>query len=170
VSWPTGLVPAFGRAHCALCDIIHGLVREKADWKTGYAGLPVAFDTFQRSDHPDPLRRALGNVVPVVVAETPGVFIKLLGPNEPSECAGSVDRMVSAIESAVSRAGLRWPTESATSPRVLVGTISVSRNNGCAGVDHGMSKRAVRRNGGRALTQQTPYSERDERSQPASDQ
>lgn len=41
-----------GRAHCALCDITHGLVRERAAWKTFRVGLPVQFDLYHRDDQP----------------------------------------------------------------------------------------------------------------------
>ncbi len=30
-----------GRAHCALCDITHGAVRERREWQAGRAELPV---------------------------------------------------------------------------------------------------------------------------------
>ena len=33
-----------GRRHCALCDITHGLVREKPEWKDVLDRLPVEFD------------------------------------------------------------------------------------------------------------------------------
>jgi hypothetical protein len=45
-----------GREHCGLCDITHGSVREKAEWKRCRAGLPVPFDTFHRDDQPDDIR------------------------------------------------------------------------------------------------------------------
>ena len=35
-----------GRAHCALCDITHGLVRERDDWKRSRSSFAVPFDTF----------------------------------------------------------------------------------------------------------------------------
>src|SRR6478735_10675397 len=50
-----------GRAHCALCDITHGLIRERADWKACRASLPVPFDTFHRDDQPEAVRGAIGD-------------------------------------------------------------------------------------------------------------
>ena len=35
----------FGAAHCALCDITHGRVRERADWRACRDQLAVPFDT-----------------------------------------------------------------------------------------------------------------------------
>jgi hypothetical protein len=99
-----------GRTHCALCDITHGLVRERHDWKTSRAGLRVAFDTFHRDDQPDPIRVATADTAPVVVAETAAGVVMLLGPSELDACAGSPERLVASIDAAVQRSGLSWPT------------------------------------------------------------
>ena len=97
-----------GRTHCALCDITHGLARERSEWKTCRAGLPVLFDTYHRDDQPEDVSAASGGIVPVVLAETDDGFVVLLGPEELSECAGSVEQLTRAIESAVARARLTW--------------------------------------------------------------
>ena len=97
-----------GRTHCALCDITHGLARERSEWRTCRAGLPVRFDTYHRNDQPEAVAAASGGVVPVVLAETDDGFVVLLGPQELSECAGSVEQLTRAIESAGARAGLAW--------------------------------------------------------------
>ncbi len=97
-----------GRAHCALCDITHGSVREKAEWKTCRLGLPVAFDTYHRNDQPDDVRAVLAGTYPAVLADTDDGPILLLGPGELEACEMSPDRLISAIESAVERRGLRW--------------------------------------------------------------
>ena len=98
-----------GRAHCALCDITHGLARERADWKACRDGLAVAFDTYHRNDQPEAVRRATGDVAPCVVAETEAGLVCLLGPAELASCNGSGERLIEAIESAGSRASLAWP-------------------------------------------------------------
>ena len=99
-----------GRAHCSLCEITHGLVRERADWKVCRAGLAVPFDTFHRNDQPGSVRQATGDIAPVVVAETDSGIILLLGPTDLDACDGSVDRLVTAVEHAVVTAGLTWPS------------------------------------------------------------
>ena len=99
-----------GRAHCALCDITHGLVRERSDWKTCRAGLPIPFATYHLDDQPENIRAALGGVAPAVVAETATGMVLLLGSDALDECAGSPDRLLKAIEAAVGRVGLAWPT------------------------------------------------------------
>jgi hypothetical protein len=95
-----------GRAHCALCDITHGSVRQRPAWKACKAGLAVAFDTFHRDDQPEAVRAAAGGAAPVVVAETDDGIVVLLGSAELDACAGSLDSMMSAIEAALDRHGL----------------------------------------------------------------
>ena len=99
-----------GRAHCSLCGITHGLVRERQEWKACRAGLPVPFQTYHRDDQPAEVRAALGNAAPAVVAETTDGFTLLLGPADLDSCGGSIERLTSAIESAVECLGLAWPT------------------------------------------------------------
>jgi hypothetical protein len=103
-----------GRAHCALCDITHGRVRERSDWRACRARLPVPFATFHRDDQPDEVRRAGGSAPPAVLAETAeGKHLVLLGPDELVACAGSRDRLVAAIDGAAEARGLRWQTANA---------------------------------------------------------
>ena len=99
-----------GRAHCALCDITHGLARQRTEWKACRLGLPIAFDTYHRNDQPDAVRRATGGRLPVVVAETDGGVVPLLDAADLEACAGSPERLVAGVEAAVARLGLRWPT------------------------------------------------------------
>jgi hypothetical protein len=98
-----------GRAHCSLCDITHGSVREKSAWKTCRAGLPVGFDTFHRNDQPDDVRAALQGVTPAVVADTTHGIVLLLGPAELEACGGEPEGLMAAIEQAVDRERLGWP-------------------------------------------------------------
>ena len=97
-----------GRSNCALCDITHGLVRERADWRACREGLPIPFDTFHRDDQPDTIRTALGGVAPAVVAETTTGIIVLLGSQQLAACAGSPDQLVTAIEEQLRQKGLEW--------------------------------------------------------------
>ena len=99
----------FGRAHCALCDITHGLVRERDDWKARRAALPVPFVTYHRDDQPDAIRAATDGSVPAVVAETDDGIVTLLGRDDLEACTGSVDALVGALRRASADAGLEWP-------------------------------------------------------------
>jgi hypothetical protein len=98
-----------GRAHCALCDITHGLLRERTEWRECRDGLAVPFDTFHRDDQPAEVRTAVAGRAPVVAAETDQGVVLLLGPDALDACGGSGERLVAAIEDAVVEAGLRWP-------------------------------------------------------------
>ncbi|MGO9874352.1 MAG: hypothetical protein ACLPVY_11185 [Acidimicrobiia bacterium] len=97
-----------GRAHCALCDITHGLARQRPEWKTCRATLAVPFDTYHLNDQPDTVRAAYDGVAPVVLAETDTDLFVLLGPDELRACAGSVERFTDAINAAVAARGLSW--------------------------------------------------------------
>lgn len=97
-----------GRAHCSLCDITHGSVREKSAWRTCRATLPVPFETYHRDDQPEAVRAALGGAAPAVVAETAAGIVALLDGAELEACEGAPERLVAAIEQAVARRGLAW--------------------------------------------------------------
>jgi hypothetical protein len=97
-----------GRAHCALCDITHGSVRERPDWIACRAGLPVPFDTYHRNDQPPAVRELLGDRAPAVVADTDHGLMLLLGPDELTACVASPDRLVDALTDAVEKHQLHW--------------------------------------------------------------
>lgn len=97
-----------GRAHCALCDITHGSVRMKADWRQCRDGLPVPFDTFHADDQPDEVRTITAGGLPVVVAMSAGEPVLLLGAAELDACAGSPARLVAALEAAAISHHLQW--------------------------------------------------------------
>jgi hypothetical protein len=96
----------FGGAHCALCDITHGSVRERPEWRACRASLPVPFDTYHRDDQPDSVR-AVGPA-PLVVAETSSSVVPLLGPGDLEACEGSPDALIDAIKDKALRHGLTW--------------------------------------------------------------
>lgn len=99
-----------GRRHCALCEITHGSVRERPEWKACRDGLPVPFDNHHRDDQPTAVRIATGGITPVVVAETDSAPVIVLSPADLEACAGSIDRLVEAIERAAARLDLTWTT------------------------------------------------------------
>lgn len=97
-----------GRRHCSLCEITHGSVRQRPEWKVCQEGLPVPFDTFHRNDVPDAVRSAACGQAPVVVAVTDEGHRLLLDAAELEACNGSIDRLVESIEQAAARLGLAW--------------------------------------------------------------
>lgn len=100
----------FGRRHCSLCEVTHGLVRTSTDWKRCRSELPVAFVTYHRNDQPDAVRDAAGNGAPAVVIETDRGVTLLLDDAMISRCEGSAERLRDAIDWAVNDRGLRWPS------------------------------------------------------------
>lgn len=100
-----------GRAHCSLCDITHGSVRERSDWKACRAGLPVRFDTYHRDDQPDAVRELLADRLPAVVAETDGGIVMLLGPEELEACNASPADLEAALTTSAADHGLQWPQD-----------------------------------------------------------
>jgi hypothetical protein len=98
-----------GRAHCSLCHITHGFIRERSEWTAWRASLRVPFETFHRDDQPSEVRAAHGDRAPAVLAETDAGLIALLGPDELATCSASVDEFSDTVTMAVARAQLQWP-------------------------------------------------------------
>ena len=96
------------RRHCALCEITHGSVRQRPEWKACQMGLPVPFDTYHRDDQPDDVGGAADRQAPVVVAETDREAVLLLAPDDLEACGGSIESMIEAVEQAAQRHGLVW--------------------------------------------------------------
>lgn len=97
-----------GRAHCALCDITHGLLRERGDWRSCRSTLPVEFATYHRDDQPAAVRAATGDRAPAVVAETDGGHVVLLDGAALEACEADPGRLVAAVTAAAADLGLRW--------------------------------------------------------------
>jgi hypothetical protein len=96
-----------GRRHCSLCEITHGSIRQRPEWRACHDRLPVDFDTYHRNDQPDGVRDAAGGTAPVVVAETDaGRFVVVLTPEDLDACEGSIDRLTAAIDDALDRLDL----------------------------------------------------------------
>ena len=98
-----------GRGHCSLCDITHGMVRERADWRVCRDGLPVLFDTYHRNDQPDDVREATDDSAPVVVAQTGDRIVVLLDGARLENCSGSPEQLVEALTAAAAERQLDWP-------------------------------------------------------------
>jgi hypothetical protein len=98
-----------GRTHCALCDITHGLVRERAEWRSARDELPVEFVTYHRDDQPDDVREAIGDRLPAVVAETAGGVTLLLDRDELEACDSDPQSLVAQVRRAVVDQGLSFP-------------------------------------------------------------
>jgi hypothetical protein len=96
-----------GRAHCALCDITHGMLRRRSEWNDYVARLGVPFETFHRDDQPEVVRAASGDRAPVVLAESSAGYVVLLDADALEKLDGSVERLGLAVDAELSRLGLR---------------------------------------------------------------
>src|SRR3954447_12856942 len=84
--------------HCSLCDITHGRVRERSEWRDARARLPVPFVTFHRNDQPAAVRAVTGGRAPGVVGEHEDGRIELvLDASDLDECGGSPQRLVDRL-------------------------------------------------------------------------
>ena len=95
-----------GRAHCALCDITHGSLREKAAWRECRDALPVPFETVHLDERSPEVRAATDGLTPCVVAETDDGLVVVLGSEALDACAGDPEAMVSALDAALAAHGL----------------------------------------------------------------
>ena len=57
-----------GTAHCALCEITHGLFREKAEWREVVEGLPVPFEAVHLDERSREVEEASQGRTPCVLA------------------------------------------------------------------------------------------------------
>ena len=98
-----------GRAHCDLCDITHGRIRQRDDWREVRDRMPVPFSTIHRDEQSDGVRAAADGALPVVVAALDdGTHVVLLGPEDLAACGGSPEQLLTRLRSAVEQRGLRW--------------------------------------------------------------
>lgn len=97
-----------GRTHCALCDITHGLLRERSEWAACRTGFSVPFDLYHRDDQPESVRGFIGSRLPAVVAETEQGFVLLVGPDVLQGCSGSVEQLVDALTAAAMQCEVSW--------------------------------------------------------------
>ena len=95
-----------GVAHCALCDITHGVLREKDEWKQCNAGLPVPLETVHLDERGDDLRAFTEGRTPCVVAETTDGMTMIVDDAELRACDGSPECLIAAIEATTARLGL----------------------------------------------------------------
>lgn len=101
-----------GVAHCALCEITHGALREKPAFRATRGGLGVPLDTIHRDEQPAGLRAVTAGGTPCVVGETAHGYELLLGRSDLEACRGDV----SCLEDALQRALDKQPTARAGQP------------------------------------------------------
>lgn len=87
-----------GTAHCALCDITHGAVSAKKEWKACAAALPVPIEVVHRNERSPAVAAFTGDRTPVVVAHTDRGLVEVLGPEQLDALGGDVEGFRAAVE------------------------------------------------------------------------
>lgn len=90
-----------GTRHCALCDITHGAVRERADWRARRDELPVPVITVHRDEVPPALAEAIDEPPPYLAAETDAGPVVLLDATTIGACHGDPEAFVAATRAAL---------------------------------------------------------------------
>ena len=98
-----------GTTHCALCEITHGLFREKAEWREAVGELPVHFEAVHLDERSPQVTAASEGRTPCVLAvRTDGSVDLLLGPEELEAMDGDPSRLIAALSETLRR---RYPSE-----------------------------------------------------------
>lgn len=95
-----------GRTHCSLCEITHGLFREKSEWRDCRDSLNVEFSTFHRDDAPDDVLEVCKHQFPVVVARCDDDLLVVLGPEELETLSGDVARFEAQLKQSCAAKGI----------------------------------------------------------------
>jgi hypothetical protein len=95
-----------GRTHCSLCEITHGLFREKSEWRDCRDSLNVEFSTFHRDDAPDDVLEVCKHQLPVVVARCDDDLLVILGPEELETLGGDVASFEAQLKQSCAAKGI----------------------------------------------------------------
>ena len=90
-----------GRAHCALCDITHGTIREKEAFTSCRAALPVPLVTVHLDERSEEVRAFTEGRTPCVIAHTSAGLEMLLTAEALEACASDVQRFHRAVMDAM---------------------------------------------------------------------
>lgn len=88
-----------GTRHCALCEITHGVFREKAEWKRRRSELSLPFEALHLDELSPAVSGLVGSEVPCVVAErADGSFAIVIDSDQLERCEGEPQRLAELIE------------------------------------------------------------------------
>lgn len=99
-----------GMAHCALCDVTHGRIREKPAWRALRKSLTVPLDAYHLNDRPSALASLASGSAPLVAAHAGGEATLVLGPDDLEPLGGDVPAFVAALESCLAALDLELPS------------------------------------------------------------
>jgi hypothetical protein len=97
-----------GRTHCALCDITHGSLREKPEWRDRRDALPAPFRTVHRDEVPDDVESMVSDL-PAVFARTDEGVVVLLDRTALDACDGDPDALATAVRAAMTEIDRTMP-------------------------------------------------------------
>ena len=95
-----------GRTHCSLCEITHGLFREKSEWRECRESMNVEFVTFHRDDAPRDVLDACDHRLPAVVARSGDDLLVVLSSEELEALGGDVTSFEAALKRSCASKGI----------------------------------------------------------------
>lgn len=94
-----------GTAHCALCDVTHGVLRAKPAWRSCASSLPVPIELVHRNERSPEVEAFTGARTPAVVAHTGLGLVEVLGPDDLDALGGEVEAFRAALEARLAALG-----------------------------------------------------------------
>ncbi|RMH18540.1 MAG: hypothetical protein D6696_12805 [Acidobacteria bacterium] len=95
---------------CTLCSITHGVLGEKPEWRSCKEELGVPVRALHRDELAQPLREAVGDQLPCVLADTDAGPRIVLGPQVLERCRGSVADFRGRLKTHAAMKSLALPT------------------------------------------------------------
>jgi hypothetical protein len=110
-SWRGELRYLIGRwrktAHCELCDITHGTLRQKAEFRAVVAALPVPWRAVHLDERDAAMHAASDGRTPCVLARSGGRYVEVLDSGRLAACDGDPEAFATALLDAIAARGLR---------------------------------------------------------------
>lgn len=87
----------FGKRHCSLCELTHGVFTKKSVWKSCSTSLNVPFAAFHRNDAPNDAMAAAAGQYPIVLARANNEIRIVFTSEQLNEFNGDTERFVMAL-------------------------------------------------------------------------
>tara|TARA_B100000287_G_scaffold133360_1_gene125391 strand:- start:4017 stop:4376 length:360 start_codon:yes stop_codon:yes gene_type:complete len=89
-----------GTAHCALCDITHGKLKEKKDFKQCKQDLEIPLELLHL-DELEPELEKFANEAPCIIGKNEEEFVLIIDSDELEKCKSSVDSFSNLLNSKI---------------------------------------------------------------------
>jgi hypothetical protein len=91
-----------GTRHCALCEITHGVFRQKSEWRECESSLPLPFEALHLDEIPPEMAATVEDRAPCVVAERDDGSLEIVIDREQLEaCNGRPEELAALVEEVV---------------------------------------------------------------------